>query len=405
MKQTTGNIDFILFGEGNYNTLGVLHCMAERGIEVFLLVVGSGKQCLQGNIIEYSRFANYGHNVQTEKEGVEWILANKMLFPEGTVIYPTSDTTESLLDIHYDNLIKHYNFPNCGYQGAVTLLMEKDEQISKARSFNVRVLKSLYTHNSNFDHNSVVYPCMVKPLKSITGSKGDMKVCNSRKELDEALSSAKNTSEFIVQQYINNEADLLFLGIALPNEDIWMPSLVKKPGVSPTGEYTNAIVTTAVAEHLPELKDVKHFIASLHYVGPFSIEFGLEKGKNYFFEINLRNDGTSHYPLASGVNIPYVYYRACKGELTLDDMNYEQGEFPMIDEVLDIRRILSREISFSKWWHFFRTAKAYRYYTTSDKRIAIALIPMFVSRLCSKIWRAISSIHPTSSRIRGLFAK
>lgn len=389
MKQATGNIDFILFGEGNYNTLGVLHCMAEREIEVFLLLIGSGKQCLQGNIIEYSRFARYGQIVKDEQEGLEWILANKIHFPQGTVIYPTSDTAESLLDIHYDNLINHYNFPNCGFQGGVTLLMKKDEQISKARSFNIRVLKSLYTHNSNFDCNSVVYPCMVKPLKSITGSKGDMKVCNSRKELDEALSSAKNTSEFIVQQYIKNEADLLFLGVALPNGDIWIPSLVKKPGVSPTGEYTHAVVTTAVAEHLPELESVKKFVASLKYVGPFSIEFGLEKGKNYFFEINLRNDGTSHYPLALGVNIPYVYYRACKSELTDDDMIYTQDEYPMIDEVLDIRRVLSREISFSNWWQLFRTAKAYRYYVPSDKKIAMALVPLFISRLTSKIWRII----------------
>ena len=389
MKQATGNIDFILFGEGNYNTLGVLHCMAEREIEVFLLLIGSGKQCLQGNIIEYSRFARYGQIVKDEQEGLEWILANKIHFPQGTVIYPTSDTAESLLDIHYDNLINHYNFPNCGFQGGVTLLMKKDEQISKARSFNIRVLKSLYTHNSNLDHNSVVYPCMVKPLKSITGSIGDMKVCNSRIELDEALLSAKNTSEFIVQQYIKNEADLLFLGVALPNGDIWIPSLVKKPGVSPTGEYTHAVVTTAVAEHLPELEYVKKFVASLKYVGPFSIEFGLEKGKNYFFEINLRNDGTSHYPLALGVNIPYVYYRDCKSELTDDDMIYTQDEYPMIDEVLDIRRVLSREISFSNWWQLFRTAKAYRYYVPSDKKIAMALIPLFISRLTSKIWRII----------------
>ena len=148
-------------------------------------------------------------------------------------------------------------------------------------------------------------------------------------------------------------------------------------------------MTTAVSEHLPELVAVKKFIASLNYVGPFSIEFGLEKGKNYFFEINLRNDGTSHYPLASGVNIPYVYYRACKGELTLEDMHYQQEEFLMIDEVLDIRRVLSREISFSNWWRELRTAKTYRYYTKSDKRIAIALFPMFISRLSSKIWRTL----------------
>ena len=389
MKKTNGEIDFILFGEGNYNTLGVLHCMAAKGIEVFLLLVGSGKRILHGEVIGYSRYARYGHNVQSEREGLEWLLTHQKDFPQGTVIYPTSDTTETLLDCHYYALTPHFAFPNCGRQGEVTRLMEKDVQTTIAMQHGIRTLQSMYTNRADYDINKVTYPCMVKPLISISGSKGDMRVCANQQELDDALISAKHTKEFIIQQYIHNEADLLFLGVRFPNGEVWIPSLVKKPGVSSTGEYTHAIVTTAIAEHLPELDRVIEFVNSLNYVGPFSIEFGLEKGRNYFFEINLRNDGTSHYPLASGLNIPYVYYRACKGQLSTEDMRYEQGEFPMIDEVLDIRRVLSREISFSQWWILFRTAKAYRYYVSFDRRLALALVPMFISRITSKIWRTL----------------
>lgn len=280
-------------------------------------------------------------------------------------------------------------FPNCGKQGEVTRLMEKSVQNAMAMQHGIRTIKSIYTNDSEYNIDKVEYPCMLKPLVSISGSKGDMRVCANRQELDEALASAKNTKEFILQQYIHNEADLLFLGIRLPNGEVWIPSLVKKPGVSSTGEYTHAIVTTAVSEHLPELEEVKAFVSALNYVGPFSIEFGLEKEKNYFFEINLRNDGTSHYPLASGVNIAYVYYCACKGELTTDDMAYTQGEYPMVDEVLDIRRVLSREISFGKWWKFYRSAKAFRYYVPFDNRLAVCLVPMFISRLFGKVWRTL----------------
>ena len=389
MKKSNGKIDFILFGEGNYNTLGVLHCMAAKGVEVFLLLIGSGKRLLHGEVLGYSKYAHYGCSVSTEQEGVEWLLAHQSEFPQATVIYPTSDTAETLLDAHYDELSAHFHFPNCGKQGEVTRWMEKDVQTALAAQHGIRTLQSMYTNNADCDLNKVNYPCMVKPLISISGSKGDMRVCTNREELDEALTSAKHTKEFIIQQYIQNEADLLFLGIRLPNGDVWIPSLVKKPGVSSTGEYTHAIVTTAVPEHLPELEAVKQFVGTLNYVGPFSIEFGLEKEKNYFFEINLRNDGTSHYPLSSGVNIAYVYYHACKGQLTADDMAYTQGEYPMVDEVLDIRRVLSREISFGDWWKFFRAAKAFRYYVPFDKRLAICLVPMFISRLFGKVWRTL----------------
>lgn len=389
MKKSNGKIDFILFGEGNYNTLGVLHCMAAKGIEVFLLLVGTGKRLLYGEILGYSKYARHGYSVKDEREGLQWLLAHQQDFPQGTVIYPTSDTAETLLDAHYDALSTHFHFPNCGKQGEVTRLMEKDVQTALAAQHGIRTLQSMYTNSADCDLNKVAYPCMVKPLISISGSKGDMRVCANRQELDDALASAKHTKEFIIQQYIQNEADLLFLGIRLPNGDVWIPSLVKKPGVSSTGEYTHAIVTTAVPEHLPELEAVKQFVSALNYVGPFSIEFGLEKEKNYFFEINLRNDGTSHYPLASGVNIAYVYYRACKGKLTEADMCYTQGEYPMVDEVLDIRRVLSREVSFSEWWRLFRSAKAYRYYISFDRRLAFVLLPMFFNRLISKVWRTL----------------
>lgn len=387
MKKSNGKIDFILFGEGNYNTLGVLHCMAAKGVDVFLLLVGSGKRVLHGEFIGYSRFARYGHSVKDEREGLSWLLAHQSGFPQGTIIYPTSDTAETFLDENYNELSTHFHFPNCGMQGEVTRLMEKDVQINLAAQHNIRTLQSMYTNNADCDLSKVAYPCMVKPLISISGSKGDMCVCGNREELDEALSSAKHTKDFIIQKYIQNEADLLFLGIRMPNGEVWIPSLVKKPGVSSTGEYTHAIVTTAVSEHLPELEEVRAFVSALNYVGPFSIEFGLEKGRNYFFEINLRNDGTSHYPLSSGINIAYVYYRACKGQLRPDDMCYTIGEYPMVDEILDIRRVLTHEISIGEWWKLFCEAKAYRHYVPFDKQIAICLAPMFISRLIGKVWR------------------
>jgi hypothetical protein len=280
-------------------------------------------------------------------------------------------------------------FPNCGIQGEVTRLMEKDIQTAMATQCGIHTLQSLYTNNADFDIDKATYPCMLKPLISISGSKDDMNVCFSRKDLDKAIASARHTKEFIVQQYIYNEADLLFLGVRFPNGDVWIPSLVKKPGVSELGAYTNAIITTDVEEHLPELEQVLDFVNSLNYVGPFSLEFGLEKGQNYFFEINLRNDGTSHYPLSFGINIPYVYYQSCKGKLLSEDMSFWKGEYTMIDEFWDIRRVLSHEISLSQWWGLLRSAKAYRYYISHDRLPTLMMVPVFLCRIVLKIFRSL----------------
>ena len=125
MKKPNGKIDFIIFGEGNYHTLGVLHCMAAKKVDVYLLLVGSGKRLLDADVVEYSKFARYGHTVKTKQEGLEWLLNHQSDFPKGTIVFPTSDWMENLFDCHYDVLSSHFVFPNCGKQGEVTRLMDK----------------------------------------------------------------------------------------------------------------------------------------------------------------------------------------------------------------------------------------------------------------------------------------
>lgn len=375
--------DFIIFGAGNYNSLGVLHAMVEAGVECFILNVGKSKDWKNGNIIGHSRYARHIKEVVTPLEGIEWLMDNYYLFPPNTIIYPTGDKEEMALDSNYVGLAKHFIFPGCSITGRVTQLMDKKLQMEMATKAGLRILKSQYSNSPDFSWINVSYPCMVKPLNSTAGSKGDMKVCENEKELKKALKEGKQTKDFIVQQYIHNEADLLFLGIALPDGSVEIPALVKKPGVSPTGEYTHAIITTDVKKHLPEIEEVKEFVHALDYIGPFSIEFGLERGKNYFFEINLRNDGTSHYPLNAGINIPYAYYELMRGK----DIKFppEKSKYLMIDEVGDIRRVLGREISPTEWLRNMRHAGSYRFYREGDSKLLLWLTLMFIQRSLSKI--------------------
>lgn len=378
---TTG--DFILFGQGNYNTLGVLHELSEINISPLILSVGEPKDFHEGNIIGYSRFAKRVVVVESDEEGLEWILAHQGEFPADTIIYPTSDTIERLLDNNYERLRGKFRFPNAGAQGAVSRLMDKHWQTDLANKYGIRTLKGQYSNSTDFSFDAVVYPCMVKPLNSTKGSKGDMKVCENEKELRIALSNGRHTKDFIVQQYIENESDLLFLGVAFDNGEIWLPAVVIKPGVSPTGEYTHAIVSTDTDKYLPEKENVIRFVRATGYTGPFSIEFGLERGKNYFFEINLRNDGTSHYPLSAGVNIAEAYI-SNKPVDSIMPQTYE-----MIDEVGDIRRVLYKELTLTKWFSSFRKAGTYRFYKKGDRGLIYPLTRMFMARLTDKFKRGL----------------
>ncbi len=377
--------NFIIFGAGNYNSLGVIHALAVAGMPALVLCVGNPKNRKEGNVIGYSGCIDHLVQVDSAEEGISWIKEHMADFPDNTVIYPTSDSEEQALDRTRKELGLKFVFPNCGNTSPVSEWMDKNKQMSLAAECGLRVLKSQYSNSPDFDYSKVDYPCMVKPLNSTAGSKGDMRVCENDEELREALSTAQHTRDFIVQQYIHNEADLLFLGVALTGGNVVIPALVKKPGVSPTGEYTHAIITTEIDKHLPEIEQVREFVRRLNYTGPFSIEFGLERGLNYFFEINLRNDGTSHYPLQAGVNIPMLYYNDIHG--IPQTLEWDKVEYDMIDETADLRRVLGRELSLSEWRKAFRRAGTYRYYHPVDKKLRPVIWRMFLSRTFAKLRR------------------
>jgi carbamoylphosphate synthase large subunit len=283
------------------------------------------------------------------------------------------------LDCAYADLIHHFRFPNAGAQGRVSELMDKHYQMDLAKKFGLRVLESEYTNAVDFSLERVKYPCLIKPLNSTTGSKGDMHVCSRLEELKSALSTATETQDFIVQQYIRNEGDILCLGMSFANGDVWLPAVVFKPGVSAVGEYTHAVVSTDVRKYLPEYEAVQRFVKATKYVGPFSVEFGLEQGKNYFFEINLRNDGTSHYPLKAHVNLIQSYIEETHVR-TLPIVEYN-----MVDEVGDLRRVLLHELSLYQWWKNFCAAGSYRFYSDKDWTLILPLMSMFLKRSFSKL--------------------
>lgn len=191
--------DFIIFGAGNYNSLGVLHAMAAVGRECFLLCVGDAKDSNAGNIIGYSRYCKHLKVVKNADEGIDWLIRNIDFFPPKSVIYPTSDSEELALCYNSHKLLPHFIFPCCNSPLIVPEMMNKDKQIDLAEKSGLRILKSQYTTEGEISFGNVVYPCMVKPLNSTQGSKGDMRVCDNLNELQQAgtIHSNKMNSNII----------------------------------------------------------------------------------------------------------------------------------------------------------------------------------------------------------------
>lgn len=312
--------------------------------------------------------------VNNEEEGIKWILKNKGRFTEGSIIYPTSDKVEKLLDINYKELKPKFLFPNANEPGRVSFFMTKSNQFELARRIGLNVLESQYYTGTELPYTFIEYPCIIKPLDSTLGSKGDMALCHNDDELQFAINHAAHTKSFIIQQYISKESEVLFLGIAFENREIEIPAAVIKPDISEYGEYSHAITTNNLHEFGNEISRIKELVREIGFKGPFSAEFAITKGQPFFLEINLRNDGISHYPLSGGINIARSY-------LTQEPFtSHELFSYEMIDETCDIKRWIRGELKLSDWLKAMTNAGAFKWYGERDYSLIPPLSMIFISR-------------------------
>lgn len=97
---------FIIFGGHGYNTQGVIECMATNNMDFFLLLVKGSRVY---SVTLKSKYVTRYKEVNSIEEGVRYLLDHKTEF-DGSVIYPTSDAAESVLDLNYDQLRTYYFF-------------------------------------------------------------------------------------------------------------------------------------------------------------------------------------------------------------------------------------------------------------------------------------------------------
>jgi predicted ATP-grasp superfamily ATP-dependent carboligase len=122
-------------------------------------------------------------------------------------------------------------------------------------------------------------------------------------------------------------------------------------------------------ENVPQCADTSkicEFLERINYHGLFSVEYGLYNDKAYFFEINLRNDGTSHYFFQAGANIPLAYVYSSAGLDYSHIPTKVNDEKWFIDEIFDVENVILRKITKKTWKKDMEEATVFKYYDEED---------------------------------------
>lgn len=347
----------IVIGDGLHNTYGLIRSLGECGIEFYFLCLS----ITEYDPIMHSRYVKrnrFFHLVSISE--VTGVLDKLKSIPDNKYIICTSDPVATWVDEHEQQLSKYFITPCRGSR--IGNLFNKKDQCELAVACGLDVPKSVvYTKGAPFDHDNIAYPVFIKPLVSSDGSKKDINICRTQEELRYALSNSNYTSSFIVQEYIENGYDLNCIGIRT-DKQILLACAIRKYRTYPdkfgAGSYffVDKPDRYGVDENAIEI-----FLEKSGYYGPFSVEFIHTENKNYFMEVNFRNDGLAYSATCAGLNL---YESLFEGK-NIEKVKIKPSWLMNVAFDNALRR-RSGNISFFRWVKQFLTADGYLDFTFKD---------------------------------------
>lgn len=367
----------IIIGGNHHNTLGVIRALGYKGIRSLVILVTNEEK----PYVAYSKYIDKCVLLKTQQEIVPYLLIQAKSARCKQVIISCADFVTSELDACFNELTEYYYLPTAQRQGICNHYMDKNCMAELAKNLGIEIPKSWVVHaHAELNYKDISFPCIVKPLASIYGSKSKIKILYDRTSLINYLSN-NNGYRFIIQEFIDKDFEYQLIGCSLNHGDeIIIPGYSKCIRPCP-GTNTGFLEYKSFDNFCCDLISCKKFIKTIGYQGLFSMEYLRDKkGRDYFMEINMRNDGNGICVTGAGVNLPYIWYQYCVGgDYKKEIANNIQDIFVM-PEIDDFRCFVKTgKMSIIKWFKDVKKSSVFMEFDKRDiKPFVFAIIRKFI---------------------------
>ena len=350
------NATVVIWGNDNYNVLGLLRELVPYVEEVITLI--HKKETGEAT---KSIYCGQYIIVQSYEDGIEQLKKiGNTLIRDGFVI-TTNDVLAEYVDQNYDELSKYYHLTGTTKQGLLTKIQSKVEMCKLAKDIGMTE-PNTFMLDANTNLDEIECPILIKPDQKSKVKVGHNRfhTFSNKEELKIFQKSLGEGVSYNAQMYVEREEEYLMYGCRMANGDLVIPGAIIKD------RWHHG----RVVRRIPPTVDISlmlKFLERIGFYGLFSFEYGLMKGKAYFFEVNLRNDGTSLYYYLSGANMPLLWISSFFNKQ--DEVSRKvTKENVFIDGIGDFSKVLDGSICFKKWRDDVKNATIYRYYDKSDKK-------------------------------------
>lgn len=292
----------VIIGDSTHNTLSAVRSFGEGKIPLTLILVCHEDTCY----VRYSKYLRRGNLYVVRKLDECMKILRQLAAEKGQLLITTFDAAAEWVDAREPQLNKLFLTPCRGKQ--IGELFNKEEQCKLAKVCGLTVPYSVVYHRGERIPEDLPFPVITKPLVSSEGEKSDIHICRSEEELEDALRQENRSEYLIIQEFIEKEYEIDAVGIST-DYGVVMGGAIHKYRHWPRMVGAGAF---GVFEHMNQfnvnIAAISRFIKKSGYYGPFSVEFlHTKEGKNYFMEVNFRNEGLAYASTCAGANLHALY--------------------------------------------------------------------------------------------------
>lgn len=349
----------VIFGDDHHNALGLLRMLGNHGFDVLFLVNGANN-----NIATASKYCEKYVNVHGVQEGLDYLYENYKDKENKAVLLFTADRYSEAANNNLDHLKDYFYVSG---PSKMRLLEEIDDKYTMgtlAASCGIKIPETYLLPDTRLeDINS--FPAIIKPCNP-TGKDFKTKIVKDKKHLLKASKTLIRDKRYVLQTFINKEADGLVYGCRTYDGETIIAGICVRNrwGEDNCGSF--GYITSDIPAFINQ-EGIASFLEKIDFRGLFSVEYALTKDEAYFYEFNLRNDGTSVLFYNAGANIALTYVNSCFG-ITDEVPTRVNGKQYLMHEILDRFNIYDGNVSKKQWLEDKKKVTLYFLYDPDDMR-------------------------------------
>lgn len=349
----------VIWGDDHHNALGLLRMLGGHGFDILFLVNSP-----LYNIATASKYCTKFVVVNSVQEGLDYLFKSYTDSKDKAVLLLTYDKYSEAANEHLNKLNEFFYVAGPTIPGSLKDYDYKYTMGKIAEECGIKIPQTYLYPKYNIEKIKH-FPVVIKS-NDPTSKDIKIKLAENQEELLKISKTFFPDKEYVIQQYIEKEADGLIYGCRSWKKQTIIAGICIRNRWSDDGCGSFGYITPDIPTSI-NIKGIETFLEKIDFKGLFSVEYAITKDDAFFYEFNLRNDGTSVLFYNAGSNIALAYVNSCFG-IKEDVSTTVKGKQYLMNEFWDEFNVRDGVISKEQWLDDKNKATLFFYYDPNDMK-------------------------------------